>query len=244
MTSRPATEHVILVHGAWHGAWAWERLIGPLRDRGLWPTAIDLPGHGESQVEPSDLYGDADALKSVLDELDGQVLLVGHSYGGMVITDAGGHPAVRGLVYVAGFLPLEGETLNTAGTGDGSDQDPPSALTPCTTKVGDGSMLVLQGSGVSDALYGGCDPSTQRWAAERLGLQPTASFKQTARHLAWKGRPTTYVVCTLDKTIPPSRQRRMAKHADRVVELESDHSPQLSVPGRLADVIADAARSL
>lgn len=213
--------------------------MSPLRRLGLTPEAIDLPGHGESREPFTDLYGDADAVTAHLDQLDEPVLLVGHSYGGMVITDAGEHPAVGGLVYVTGFVPQAGETLSTAGRGQDGSVDPPSEIMKHAQKRD--SMLVLEGDGVADALCADCDPDTRAWVLEKLGPQPTITFKQPARNLAWARRPSTYVVCTQDRTIPEPRQRRMAKRADRVFELESSHSPALSKPAELAALIAKAA---
>jgi pimeloyl-ACP methyl ester carboxylesterase len=98
----------------------------------------------------------------------------------------------------------------------------------------------LQGDGVTGALYRDCDPTTQQWAVQRLDAQSTAWFTQAPRRVAWKSRPTVYVVCTKDRTIPVWRQRRMAVHADRVIDLPASHSPFLSMPDRLAGVLADA----
>src|SRR5437588_12900158 len=101
---------IVLVHGAWHGAWCWDRVVERLEARGREVVAIDLPGHGDDPGPLTDLHGDADRVRSVLDRLDGDVLLVGHSYGGAVVTEAGTHPAVRRLVYVAAFCLDDGES--------------------------------------------------------------------------------------------------------------------------------------
>jgi pimeloyl-ACP methyl ester carboxylesterase len=102
---------VLLVHGAWHGAWCWDRVLGPLRALGYKPEAMDLPGHGDSPESFTDLHGDADAVASRLDAIGEPTLLVGHSYGGMVITDAGVHEAVGALAYVCAFMPKAGQSL-------------------------------------------------------------------------------------------------------------------------------------
>jgi pimeloyl-ACP methyl ester carboxylesterase len=101
--------------------------------------------------------------------------------------------------------------------------------------------MYLEGGDVTSALYADCDPEVQRWSLERLGQQPTASFTQVPRQLAWASKSTTYVVCTEDRAIPAWHQRRMAENASRVVELAASHSPFLSTPDGLARVLADAA---
>jgi pimeloyl-ACP methyl ester carboxylesterase len=231
---------VLLVHGAWHGAWCWERVLGALRGRGVRSEAIDLPGHGDS-VEPlGDLHGDADAVRSRLDAIGEPTVLVGHSYGGMVITDAGSHDAVSALVYVCAFMPTAGQSTMDAFGAQGPEGAPTSELLGCTRFTDDGSAAFLDGdgAGVVRAFYEDCDPAAQRWALERLGRQPTASLTQAPRHLAWTTKPTTYVVCTADRSIPAWHQRQMAENADRVVEMESSHSPFLSRPDELATVLA------
>jgi hypothetical protein len=116
----------------------------------------------------------------------------------------------------------------------------PSELEATVRFSDDRSRMRLQGDGVAGALYRDCDPATQQWAIARLDAQSTASFTQASRRVAWKSRPSTYVVCTEDRTIPPWRQRRMAVHADRVIQLPASHSPFLSMPERLAGVLAQA----
>lgn len=99
----------------------------------------------------------------------------------------------------------------------------------------------LEGEGLADVLFKGCDGATARWAVRRLGLQPRITFLQPTRELAWRSRPTTYVSGESDLAVPRSRHRRMAALADRVVELAGGHSPQICAPGALADAIAEAA---
>ncbi len=103
-------EAVLLVHGAWHGAWCWERVTFELKDRGLRVDAVDLPGHGSDRTPLTDLHGDATRVREALTELGEPAVLVGHSYGGAVISEAGDHPLAEGLVFLPAF-PLDvGET--------------------------------------------------------------------------------------------------------------------------------------
>jgi pimeloyl-ACP methyl ester carboxylesterase len=237
-----ALSRVLLVHGAWHGAWCWDRVLAPLRALGCKPEAMDLPGHGGSPEPFSDLHGDADAVALRLDVIGEPTLLVGHSYGGMVITDAGCHEAVGALAYVCAFMPKAGQSLMDNWR---EQRRPKSAaksdLLECVRFTDDESAMYLEGGDVMSALYADCDPEVQRWSLERLGQQPTASFTQVPRQLAWASKPTTYIVCAEDRAIPAWHQRRMAENASRVVELAASHSPFLSTPDGLARVLADAA---
>src|SRR3954447_5826138 len=112
------TATIVLVHGAWHGAWCWERLTPLLDGAGVPSVAVDLPGHGADPGPFTDMHGDADRVRDVLDGIDGDVVLVGHSYGGIVITDIGTHPNVRHLVYVAAFAIDADETAGNAVAAD------------------------------------------------------------------------------------------------------------------------------
>ena len=234
---------VVLVHGAWHGAWCWDRLLPELTALGYDAVAVDLPGH-EAPSGARDLHADADCVRERLRATGRPVLLVGHSYGGMVISDAGADDNVVGLVYLAAFLPAALQSFLEAGPlqprPEGADQ---GLLLGCVRIADDGASIVVEGEDVAAALYGDCDEHTQRWALSQLGPQPLATFEQPTRHLAWQDKPTTYVVCTEDRALPAWHQRAMATHADRVVELGASHSPFLSMPAALAAVIDDAARA-
>ncbi|MFM7685770.1 MAG: alpha/beta hydrolase, partial [Actinomycetota bacterium] len=112
MTSQPPPATVVLVHGAWHGAWCWAALQHALDDRGIPSLAVDLPGHGASTLPLGDLHGDAAHVGAVLDRIDAPVVLVGHSYGGAVITQAAAERSdVAHLVYLAAFVPAAGESV-------------------------------------------------------------------------------------------------------------------------------------
>ena len=109
---------IVLVHGAWHGAWAWQRVVPLLTSAGVECVALDLPGHGEDGGPFGDLHSDAARVRETLDEFGGDVVLVGHSYGGAVITEARLHPAVQHLVYVAAFALEAGESCVSAASAE------------------------------------------------------------------------------------------------------------------------------
>src|SRR5258708_3580260 len=110
----PMTATVVLVHGAWHGAWCFERVMPLLADAEVPAIAVDLPGHGADEGPFTDLHGDAARVLAVLNEIEGGVVLLGHSYGGAVITEAGVHPAVTHLVYLCALLPADGASCTAA----------------------------------------------------------------------------------------------------------------------------------
>src|SRR4051794_29940134 len=137
---------VVLVHGAWHGAWCWDKVVPLLDDAGVPVVAFDLPF--------TSLQGDAEATTRVLDRVDGPVVLCGHSYGGAVITEAGHHPSVERLVYITAFACDEGESVAATATG---------AEIPAT-ELGDALVIedgtaVLTRDGAVKSLYHDCDPA-------------------------------------------------------------------------------------
>jgi len=221
---------VVLVHGAWHGPWCWAAVLAGLDERGIPAVAVDLPG--------PDLHADADHVRAVLDGLDGPAVLVGHSYGGAVVTDAGMHPAVERLVYLAAYAPDEGETLwSLAGAHERS------ALGDAIEVHDDGTLTLDRGL-AAPALYGDCDATDVERALGLLRPQCLGCFVEAPRAVAWRHRPTTYVVCGADRAVPPEAQRHLAGRIPAValVELpDASHSPFLSRPRDLVDLLAGLA---
>lgn len=238
------TATVVLVHGAWHGAWCWERFTPRLDAAGIAWRAIDLPGHGADPGRFTDLYGDADRVRAVLDEIAGDVVLVGHSYGGAVITEAGAHPRVRHLVYVAAFALDAGESVMDAATAllpPPASDVPAPGLAEAMEFRPDGTST-LPAAAIASLLYNGCDAETQAWAAARCGPQPMPTFSQPARSCAWREKPSTYVLCTRDLGVPPPLQQALAARCGALATLDADHSPFASAPDALAEVVVALAR--
>ena len=231
---------VVLVHGAWHGAWCWEPVQQRLRAHGVESIAIDLPGHGDDPRELTDLHGDADSVQSVLDgEPENSVVLVGHSYGGAVITDAGDHAAVRELVYVTGYVLDAGESLVGAEIEEAESQGVPAvapALLDGMTIHDDGTST-LPDAVVANVMYNECDEATKRWAVQNVGAQSLAISTQSPRAIAWLTIRYTYVVCERDRVILPAFQRILASRCTEVVSLSADHSPFASAPDSLTEVL-------
>jgi pimeloyl-ACP methyl ester carboxylesterase len=235
---------VVLVHGAWHGAWCWERVVDLLASTGVDAIAVDLPGHGTDTGPLLDLHGDSARVSDVLNGLDGPVLLVGHSYGGAVITEAGSHPAVSHLVYLGALALDQGETCMSAAT---SDPDAVAISHEGRPSLGKGLIADDRGASNLDptvaaqCLYNECDQETAAWAVDRLGPHPVVALQQAPDSVAWRSKPSTYVVCSKDMAIHPDLQRVMAKRCSATVEWESDHSPFLSQPEMLAGLLSDLA---
>ena len=229
---------IVLVHGAWHGAWCWAKQQAELGRRGLTSLAVDLPGHGASTLPLGDLYGDAAHVAEVLTNIQGEVVLVGHSYGGAVITEAAAAaPNVTHLVYLTAFCVDEGQSLGQVAATSPTEADLGAAL-----RVHDDGTATLDLTLAVGALYGDCDANEVAAALPRLGPQPLATFSQPIRTASWKTTPATYIACTEDRAITIELQRLMAARCGHVVDLPASHSPFLSMPARVADVLEPLAR--
>ena len=229
---------IVFVHGAlvFDGAWWWHRMAGPLADLGVESRAVELPSCVAPPVPPAETLGnmhaDADAVRAALDEEDGPIVLVGHSYGGMVMTDAAaGRKDVAHLVYVTSVMPDSGETMADLGGEPGPWMDP---------RPEDGTMGI-EAELMPGAFMQDCDDAAVAGALERLTRQPLSVFGQAPRGVAWREKPSTYVVCAEDRATPPGAQREHARRAGKVVEIPTGHHPMLSRPELLARVLAQAA---
>jgi len=244
--SEPAT--VVLVHGAWHGAWCFERVADPLRDGGIKVVTVDLPGHGADPGPLGDLHGDAARVRDVLDSLDPPVVLLGHSYGGAVITEAGDHPAVAHLVYLCALAIDGDETCASAGSGDPASarisHEGRTELASTFVPNADGTAITVTPEGARALLYNDCDAESTEWALARLGPQPVVTFQQTPDALAWRSKPSIYIVCADDQTIHPDLQRILARRCTTSVEWPTGHSPFLCRPELVVDLLSDLARSV
>lgn len=240
------TATVVLVHGAWHGAWCFDRVLPLLADAGIDAVAVDLPGHGADAGPLGDLHGDAARVRAVIDELDGDVVLLGHSYGGAVITEAGVHPAVRHLVYLCAFAIDASESCMSAAIAESEVLDLSFEGRPNLADAfeahDDGNLTVEPGL-AAECFYNDCDDETTAWALTRLGPQPMGTLGDIPAAVAWRERPSTYVVCTDDLAVHPDLQRVMARRCTNTVEWPTSHSPFLSRPDRIADLMTELANS-
>lgn len=221
---------VVLVHGLWHGAWSWDA-VRPLLDReGIASVAPELPLRS--------LEGDAAVVRETLDAVGGDVLLVGHSYGGAVITAAGAHPSVVRLVYLAAFLLDDGESISRVAP----EQDiAPTALGEALVMSPDRSEVSLDPQRALELLYNRTEPDVAAAALARVRPAARALFAARPEQFAWRGRPATYVICRDDRTVAPALQEVMAARAATTLTWDSDHSPQASRPADVAALLAGLA---
>ena len=236
---------MVLVHGAWHGAWCWATLQAELDSRGIASVAVDLPGHGVSTEPFGDLTGDAAHVAAVVAGIDAPIVLVGHSYGGAVITEASAVPGVAAkvvhLVYLAAYVPDVGESVM------GLAMSMPTATTMLASAMvmaDDRQTFTIDPGRAHATFYGRCDPIATPANIARLCPQPVATFNQPLTGAGWASIPSTYVRCTLDDAIDISHQDLMSAHCTNVETLETDHSPFASMPVRTAEILARITRDI
>lgn len=233
--------HVVLVHGAWHGAWCWARLQAELDQRGVPSHAIDLPGHGTSVRPLGGLHHDAAHVTDTLDHLNLlDAVLVGHSYGGAVITQAAtGRSDVAHLVYIAAFALDEGESVNGALRSFGRQ---PVAL-GAAVQVQDDGTTTLDPAVAAGALYGSCSPETIAAALPRLSPQPLATMTEVVAGTPRADIASSYLRCLRDEAVHPAHQAVMAARCDEHIDIDTDHSPFVSAAPAVADHLERIARA-
>lgn len=230
----------VLVHGAWHGAWCWDKLVPILKERGHSVIAPDLPGHGEDQTPRGgvslDSYGEkvADTIAAQKEK----VILVGHSMGGIAITAAAERVPERiaRIVYLTAFLPRHGESLMAI-----EDRNPKKSV-PLALVIEEGSPVAdLDPAKIDHLFYHDCAPADAAAAKASLTPQPLAPFGTPLSLTAERfGRvPKAYIECTDDRAISIELQRDMIEKTPGVTvrSLPASHSPFLSMPGELADAL-------
>ena len=222
---------IVLVHGAFVDGSGWKDVYKILKKDGYDVTIV--------QNSTESLDGDVAATKQVIDTRTGDVLLVGHSYGGAVITEAGNDPKVAGLVYVAAFAPDAGELV-----GELSGKPAPDATKPPILPPQNGA-LSLDPSGFQAAFAADVDPVTAGFMADSQTPWGLKAVSGTITHPAWKDKPTWYIIATSDKMIPPSLQHTMAERANaHTKEIAASHAVYVSKPKAVAKVIEEAAQNV
>lgn len=222
---------VVLVHGAFADGSSWDKVVTRLQAKGVHVVSVQNP--------LTSLGDDVAATRRVLDAQAGPVILVGHSWGGVVISEAGVDERVKALVYVAAFAPSEGQSAGELGK---DYPAPPGARFLVQDKQG---FLTLSPEGVSKHFAQDLPAAKTRLMAATQGPISASSFDEKVTNAAWKTKPSWYVLTQEDHMIQPALQKAMAeKISARVVGLPTSHVPQLSKPAQVADVIGDAVASI
>ncbi|MEV7185004.1 alpha/beta hydrolase [Kitasatospora sp. NPDC093102] len=231
---------VVLVHGAFADASSFARVIPELLADGLKVVAPAVPNRS--------LTGDSAYVASVVRRIPGPVVLVGHSYGGAVITVAGAEENVKGLVYLAGYALEEGESLGEL-QGGFPDSDLASALVyspfPLEDGSGEGTDVSVEADRLPAIFAADVDPELTRVLAVTQRPLAAAAFGEAAPTAAWRTKPSWGIVATADRTLNPDVQRFGYRRAGTTtVEVDSSHLVMLSHPERVADLIREAVRSV
>jgi pimeloyl-ACP methyl ester carboxylesterase len=232
---------VIYVSGAFvqDTAWWFHRVDAILAEHGIESRAVNLTSCGPA-APLGDLHDDANALREVIAEVDGPIILVGHSYGGQVITEAGaGEPKVRHLVYVSG--PVEdGVSLADSDYMDKSKIAQPELLDIREDgTVSEGSQRFK-----TNVLIQLDELELVRESLRRLTRQSLSVFTQEPQGCAWKEKPSTYILCLNDEEVDVQFQRPGAERCTTVVEVPTNHFPHLERPDLVADVLLRVATEI
>jgi len=231
-TSQPGNvRNVVLVHGGWVDGSGWEGVYKALKKSGFAVTIV--------QEATTSLADDVATTKRAIASQDGPVILVGHSYGGTVITEAGTDPKVVGLVYVAAFAPDKGESVSTL------IKDPvPGAPVPPILPPVDGYLL-LDKAKFPASFAGDVSLEKASFMADSQVPWGVNALSGTISEPAWRTKPSWYLLTTDDKMIPPAAQRLMAKRAGAtVVEVKASHAIFVSQPQAVASLIEKAAKGV
>jgi len=223
--------NVVLVHGGFVDGSGWKDVYKILKRDGYKVSIVQNP--------TLSLAGDVAATKLILAAQDQPVILVGHSYGGVVITEAGNDPKVAGLVYIAAFAPDKGESVAAL-----IKDPPPGAPVPPILPPQNG-YLFLDNAKFAASFAGDVDPEEAAFMADSQVPWGVDALGGTISEPAWKTKPSWYLVSTDDRMIPPPAQRFMSERAGAtVVEEKGSHSIYVSQPKAVAALIAKAAESV
>src|SRR6201984_2868505 len=224
--------NVVLVHGAWADGSSWSKVIPLLQDKGFNVTAAQIP--------LTSIEDDVAVTKRLLAAQGGPTVLVGHSYGGVVVSvAANGSPNVKGLVYIAAFGLDEGESIEALGkTG-------PAPAGAAQIRPDANGFLWINREGFAQVFASDVDPIQARVMAAVQKPLSVASFTGKTGAPAWKNIPSWYMVATKDQMIPPQAEEFMAKRMGATVRsVPSSHAAMVSHPKQVADLIVSAAESI
>ena len=224
-------KNIVLVHGGFVDGAGWEGVYDILKKDGYRVSIVQNP--------TISLEDDVAATRRVLAGLDGESVLVGHSYGGAVITEAGNDPKVARLVYIAAFAPDKGESVASL-----IQAPPPGAPVPPILPPQDGYLL-LDRAKFAASFAADVDAGKAAFMADSQVPWGMGALTGAIREPAWRAKPNWYLVATEDRMIPPDAQRAMAARAgSTVVEAKGSHAIYVSQPGAVAALIEQAARGI
>jgi pimeloyl-ACP methyl ester carboxylesterase len=230
---------VVFVHGACvrDGSWWWHRAAESLQARGITSIAPALPSCGEAGPpagpDGPGLGEDVDAVRQLLQTGSEPTVIVAHSYGGIVVSEAAaGIDSVRQLVLISSYLPDPGQSLSSFGDGTPA---------PFLDIDAEGGTFGVRADALADTFLQDCSPEIAHDAIDHLARQSLSVIQQPVTASAWRQVPTTYLVCTEDRGTPVAAQREFARRAQTVVEFDAGHHPFLSQPDAVADLIANLA---
>jgi pimeloyl-ACP methyl ester carboxylesterase len=224
-------QNVLLVHGGFVDGSGWEGVYHLLDEAGFNVSVVQNP--------TLSLQGDVAVTHRALDALDGPAILVGHSYGGAVITEAGMHDKVAGLVYIAAFAPDQGESVGTLVANPAPGAPVPPILPPQ-----DGFLFLDRDKFAASFAADVAAPQAQFMADSQVPWGVDAAGGPVSEP-AWRSKPSWYLVATDDRMIPPAAQRAMAERAgSTTVEAPGSHAIYVSQPSAVADLVTRAAQSL
>ena len=227
MAQEAAATDVVLVHGGFVDGSGWQAVHAALRRKGYRVSVVQNP--------TLSLADDVAVTKRTIAALSGPVVLVGHSYGGVVITEAGNDPKVAGLVYIAAFAPDQGESVASL-----IKDPPPGAPVPPILPPQDG-FLFLDKAKFHDSFAADVDADAAAFMADSQVPWGVEALGGTVTEPAWKTKPSWYLVATDDKMIPPEAQRAMSKRAGAtVVETRGSHAVYVSQPEAVASLVEQA----
>jgi pimeloyl-ACP methyl ester carboxylesterase len=222
--------NVVLVHGGFVDGSGWQQVYQLLRRDGFNVSIVQNP--------TLSLEGDAEAARLILQRQDGPTVLVGHSYGGAVISEAGTHPAVAALVYISAFAPDKGESVNTLIAGFPADGPQPPILPP------QDGFLFLDRDKFPASFAGDVPLEEAQFMADSQVPWGVNALGGAISEPAWRQKPSWYLVTSEDRMIPPTAQRAMAERAGATVaEAQASHSVYVSQPQAVADLIRQAAEA-
>jgi len=226
-----ATAAVVLVHGGFVDGSGWEGVYKILRNNGYDVRIVQNP--------TLSLFDDVAATRRIVARQQAPVILVGHSYGGVVITEAGNDPKVAGLVYIAAFAPDEGESVAAL-----IKDPPPGAPVPPILPPQDG-FLFLDRAKFAASFAADVDKAKAEFMADSQVPWGVEALSGSINVPAWKSKPSWYLIATDDRMIPPPAQQFMSKRArSTVVEVKGSHSVYVSNPQEVAALIETAAKAV